>query len=462
MEAMRTIRWMSLAFLLSLLAASAEAATRHYYITAEDVTWDFAPSGLNLTEGRPIPAPWGKTKWQKTRYFEYTDSSFTVRKPQPEWLGILGPIIRAEVGDEIIVEFLNRSRSTHSIHPHGVRYDKDNEGAYYVPAGRGSLVPTNGRFTYHWFADAGSGPGPGQLSSVVWWYHPHSAGPMEINAGLMGPIIITAKGKAKPDGSPKDVDREFVTSFQIFDELRGKDAGMFHSINGYIFGNLPGLVMKKGEKVRWHLMGMGNEKDLHTPHWHGKVVSDAFRHMDVVELLPASTLSVDMMADNPGVWMFHCHVADHMEAGMMSTFTIYDPPARSCPLKFVSGNFWNTSSGKYSVRIKNTSGKAIKEWVLSSEHFLAPQYLHRPFDSNWPAAGPVAAGAEQTLEKNSYLKGGDAIQGWALFPREIVYQDGTKWSPQQHGECFQVYWRDKEHPDVTVLPPALANIAQED
>jgi len=62
MEAMRTIRWMSLAFLLSLLAASAEAATRHYYITAEDVTWDFAPSGLNLTEGRPIPAPWGKTK----------------------------------------------------------------------------------------------------------------------------------------------------------------------------------------------------------------------------------------------------------------------------------------------------------------------------------------------------------------------------------------------------------------
>ncbi len=157
---MRTIGWTSLAFLLLVLHAPAQAATRHYYITAEDITWDFAPSGLNLTEGRPIPAPWGKTKWQKTRYFEYTDSTFTVRKPQPEWLGILGPIIRAEVGDEIIVEFLNRSRSTHSIHPHGVRYDKDNEGAYYVPAGRGSLVPTNGRFTYHWFADAGSGPGP--------------------------------------------------------------------------------------------------------------------------------------------------------------------------------------------------------------------------------------------------------------------------------------------------------------
>jgi hypothetical protein len=36
---------------------------------------------------------------------------------------------------------------------------------------------------------------------------------VEINAGLLGPIIVTAKGKANPDGSPKDVNREFVASF---------------------------------------------------------------------------------------------------------------------------------------------------------------------------------------------------------------------------------------------------------
>jgi len=48
----------------------------------------------------------------------------------------------------------------------------------------------------------------------------------------------------------------------IFDELRGKDEGPFHSINGYIFGNLPGLEMKQGEHVRWYLMSMGNERDL--------------------------------------------------------------------------------------------------------------------------------------------------------------------------------------------------------
>jgi len=460
---MRIASWLLPVLFLCLLPSPSSAATRHYYIAAEDVTWDYAPSGLNLVEGRPIPQPWAKqTKWPKIRYIEYTDSTFTVRKPQPEWLGILGPIIRGEVGDTIIVDFFNRSHSAHSIHPHGLRYDKDNEGAYYVPAGRGSLVPPNGHYTYHWFADESSGPGPGQLSSVVWWYHPHRAGPMEINNGLMGPIIITAKGKARPDGSPKDVDREFVTSFMIFDELRGQNAGQFHAINGYVFGNLPGLVMKKGEKVRWYLMGMGNEKDIHTPHWHGKVVSDPLRNVDVVELLPATTLAVDMVADNPGVWLFHCHVADHMEAGMMTSFTIYEPPARACPIQFVSGTFWNPPANKYSVTVKNTSGKAIKEWVLTSEHFLAPQYLHRPFDAIWPVAGPIAAGGEQTLEKNAYLQGGDAILGWALFPRKIVFQDGTTWEPQQHGECFQVYWRDKDHPELMVLPPSQGDVAQQD
>src|SRR5262249_21174824 len=162
---------------------SAYAAERHYYIAAEDVAWNYAPSTLNLVEGKPLPMPWAaKTKWSKTRYIEYTDATFQTRKPQPEWLGILGPILRAEVGDSIVVDFLNRSQRAYNIHPHGVRYNKDNEGAPYVPSGRGALIATNGRFTYHWLADEGSGPGPGQLSSVVWWYHSHTEGLLGINA----------------------------------------------------------------------------------------------------------------------------------------------------------------------------------------------------------------------------------------------------------------------------------------
>jgi hypothetical protein len=104
-----------------LWAAPCLAATRHYYIAAEDITWDYAPSGRDLIQGGIIPRPWtSQTRWPKTRYVEYSDVTFSMHKPQPDWLGILRPVIRAEVGDTIIVDFINRGQS-----PHGLRYDKD-------------------------------------------------------------------------------------------------------------------------------------------------------------------------------------------------------------------------------------------------------------------------------------------------------------------------------------------------
>ena len=99
-----------------------------------------------------------------------------------------------------------------------------------------------------------------------------------------------------------------------------------HSINGHIFGNLRGLVMHSGQKVRWHVLGMGNEVDLHTPHWHGKTLEigsgPVARRADVIELLPGSTVTADMNANNPGEWLYHCHVADHIHAGMATTYLI--------------------------------------------------------------------------------------------------------------------------------------------
>jgi plastocyanin len=430
------------------------AATRRYYIASEDVTWDYAPSGRDLLFGRPIPITWGQhTKWSKTRYIEYTDATFSVRKPQPEWLGILGPIIRAEVGDTIEVTFFNRSQAPHSIHAHGLRYAKADEGAFYLPWGAGARVAHGGQYTYHWIADEGSGPGPGQLSSVVWWYHPHTDEPRETNAGLLGPIIVTAKEKARADGSPNDVDEEFVAVFMIFDELGGRNEGQFHAINGYVFGNLPGLVAKKGEKVRWYVMGMGSEKDVHTPHWHGKTVTDGRRNIDVVELLPASTIAVDMLADNPGTWLFHCQVADHMEAGMMAEFTIYEPSARPCPLQFVSGSFWNVTD-KYTLTVKNTTGKEIKSLTLQFEQFTAPQLLRSPFSSMWTSNQALAPGGEQTLTMPAYpAAGGQNLLGWVLLPSKVLFEDGSIWAAQERGECFGVFWRDQDHPQLTVLPP---------
>lgn len=311
-------------FLLTIGSVSILAGnTRHYFVQAEDVTWNFAPSGQNIVHGGPIPAPY-ETVWQKVRYIEYTDGNFRTRKPQPPWLGVLGPIIRAEVGDTVFVHFRNRSTvGSFGMHPHGFRYDKDSEGAHYLPnPGEGAEIPPGGSFTYKWIADEDSGPTSEDPSSICWWYHSHVNEPQETNLGLLGPIIITRRGWARSDGSPYDVDREFVTAFFIFNEAEDEERGLMHSINGYIFGNLRGLTMRNGEKVRWYLMGMGNEVDLHTPHFHGKTVIYKKHRTDVIELLPASMATVDMNADNPGTWMYHCHVADHLDAGMVTTYTI--------------------------------------------------------------------------------------------------------------------------------------------
>ena len=35
------------------------------------------------------------------------------------------------------------------------------------------------------------------------------------------------------------------------------------SINGFIYGNLPGLDMCQGDKVRWHMIGLGTWSDVH-------------------------------------------------------------------------------------------------------------------------------------------------------------------------------------------------------
>jgi manganese oxidase len=327
-------RWIVGAASILLAASASEAKTRHYYVQAEDVTWDFAPSNQDLLHGGQIPDPWTDSHvFQKTRYIEYTDASFNYPKSQPVWLGVLGPIIRAEVGDTVIVHFRNRAPSgSYGMHPHGFRYTKDNEGAHYQgvnsgqPPGAGAEVPFGGNFDYTWVADEDSGPGFGDPSSLVWWYHSHITEQAETNRGLIGPIVITRKGFARQDGSPRDVDQEFVTAFFIFNELEGEEPGLMHSINGYIFGNLSGLVVHKGQKVRWYVMGMGNEVDLHSPHWHGKTVRvGGFvngRRTDVVELLPATMITADMDADNVGEWMYHCHVADHLDAGMFTSYQI--------------------------------------------------------------------------------------------------------------------------------------------
>ena len=316
--------------------------TRTYYIAAEPVDWNYMPSGYDSVFMRPLPSPWGDSLvYRKLRYTQYTGADFQTRTPQPEWLGLVGPIIRAVVGDTIKVVFRNLTDRPLSIHPHGVRYAPQDEGAlYYPPRGGGDSVTAGGQYTYTWFAEPESGPHAGEPSSKVWLYHSHAVmTEEEMYRGLFGAIIITDPAHARPDATPDDVQREFVTLWMVINEnfeeppdAETEERNLRHSINGYMFGNLHGLTMNTGDRVRWYLLALGTEVDLHTPHWHGeKVEVEGRTYTDVVELLPASMKVGDMVADNPGVWLLHCHVADHMMAGMFTTFTIGTPQPGASP-----------------------------------------------------------------------------------------------------------------------------------
>jgi manganese oxidase len=344
-------------------AFQSDGKTRTYYISADRVDWDYAPQGTNEITGKPFddvadtyvkngPGRIGST-YEKCLYRGYTDASFSHRTKRPAdeaYLGLLGPVIRAEVGDTIKVVFRNTCPFPASVHPHGVFYEKDSEGAPYNDGTHGAkkaddAVPTGGTHTYVWEVPPRAGPGPDDGSSVMWMYHSHTDEIGDTYAGLMGPMEITRRGMARPDGSPKDVDREVFALFAVMNENASpfldrnihrfaqppfpdpededfEESNLMHSINGYVFGNEPMITVHRGQRVRWYVMSMGTEVDLHTPHWHGNTVTVNGMRMDVVNLLPATMVIADMVPDDPGTWLFHCHVNDHIRAGMLTRYRV--------------------------------------------------------------------------------------------------------------------------------------------
>ena len=328
--------------------------TRHYYVAAEPEQWTFAPDISDAICGKqpPVSAAANHQPVSKLRYEQYTDATFTAKVAPVDRLGILGPTLRGTVGEYLAITFLNRTSQPLSMHPHGVRYDKDSEGAYYPPhPGLGAAVASGATFTYVWHLDDNSGPLPSEPSSKAWLYHSHVTGDSEVNMGLVGCIIVTDPKRARPDGTPKNVDREMASLYLIFDEsgmgadpeayeyvakpggppvkswaevMQLTEQGARYAINGRTFGNLQGLDMNEGERVRWYLFALGSEQDFHTAHWHGmRVIEEGRRRTDVVELLPASMKVADMLADNPGAWLLHCHVAEHMREGMFARYTVH-------------------------------------------------------------------------------------------------------------------------------------------
>lgn len=114
--------------------------------------------------------------------------------------------------------------------------------------------------------------------------------------------------------------------------MRMTTSGMVHTINGQSWPNVTPFVVAPGDSVQLTMTGMGmpgmGMAEYHPMHLHGhffRLLGTAGGtasppRKDTLLVPPGSSFQVQWIADNPGRWMFHCHNAEHLETGMMTTF----------------------------------------------------------------------------------------------------------------------------------------------
>uniref|UniRef100_A0A8C2NBC8 ferroxidase n=1 Tax=Capra hircus TaxID=9925 RepID=A0A8C2NBC8_CAPHI len=310
----------------------------HYYIAAKEIFWDYAPSGINFFSGNSLteagseshfyfeqgPTRIGGT-YKKLVYFEYTDASFQTQKAKATHLGLLGPVIKAEVGQIIQVTFYNNASLPLSIHPHGLLYNKNNEGSFYRTPGGGTPSPSSHVNP----VPTDVGPTSTDPKCLTWSYFSSVDFKTDINSGLIGPLLVCRNGSLGEDGKQKGIDKEFYLLVAIFDENRSylldknirifttepenvdtedpnfQESNKMYSINGYMYGNLPGLDMCLGDNVSWHVLSVGSSQDFHGIYFSGNTFTSLGSRDDTISVTPHISQTLLMTPDSIGkLWIF--------------------------------------------------------------------------------------------------------------------------------------------------------------
>ncbi|MBW3652515.1 MAG: multicopper oxidase domain-containing protein [Actinobacteria bacterium] len=286
-------------------APGAAAATREFWVAATPVVWNIAPNERDhITGARLDPA---QTVMPTTVYRRFSRGWRRPLSNSPMSGNqdlIPGPLMRARVGDTLVIHFKNMDftrMNGHSMHFHGVEYKPSSDGAF-VPgvSGRDGNVAPGRTWTYRLTA--------GEQSVGVWPYHDHSPSMHEsIAGGMYGMLSIRGRREALPD-------KEFVVVFAPM--------GDFQTIDGRAFvGNTPVFRARVGELVQWDVMAMGSEH--HTFHVHGhRWLERGAIPRDTRTIGPAESFRFRWRERHPGVWLYHCHVEQHMERGMIGTYRV--------------------------------------------------------------------------------------------------------------------------------------------
>ncbi|WP_372071404.1 multicopper oxidase family protein [Tistrella mobilis] len=139
------------------------------------------------------------------------------------------------------------------------------------------------------------------------------------NGGMMGGMVMAEMGGRGMTGG------------------MGSMMGMMHSgkiwfINGVAAEGHVMEPMLNLERGRPYVLAMTNATAWHHPiHLHGhsfRLVSrngQSTTHrewQDTVLMAPRERVEIAFVADNPGDWMFHCHILEHQAAGMMGVIRV--------------------------------------------------------------------------------------------------------------------------------------------
>jgi FtsP/CotA-like multicopper oxidase with cupredoxin domain len=281
---------------------------REYWIQARSRKWDIAPTGRDDWMGMPIP---GKAK-RTFRAWTYQLYSAGFAAPAAP-ASMPGPTLQANVGDVIVAHVRNADEhfgQAITLHPHGVRYNPDYDGAYMGAHTRvGGFIAPGAEFKYTWEATPDS--------VGVWPYHDHGPNHLVNTArGLFGAIIIREPGAKVPD----------VETVLFLHSLPPNITGLdenFEVVNGRMAaGNTPTVRARVGQDVAWH--AFGGDAFFHTFHVHGHRWKDpSGSYVDNPNLGPMNSVTARWTEDNPGRWLYHCHVGPHIEG--MTGWYFVDP-----------------------------------------------------------------------------------------------------------------------------------------
>jgi len=136
----------------------------------------------------------------------------------------------------------------------------------------------------------------------------------------------TADGQTLPAGDGR------VEATMVLDRnprfLGGRPA-YGYTVNGAVFPHIPSIEVSEGNTVRLTVANRGLE--THPMHVHGHHVLVISRNgnpstgsplwLDTFDVQPGEVWVVEFTADNPGIWMDHCHNLDHAAEGMMMALT---------------------------------------------------------------------------------------------------------------------------------------------